>query len=184
MFAPSTFAMLGLPSEWYGAVEFQYPPHQRQGSYEEEGRAINTMKARCPMGKCFLDSLPSHILSKADIMCATVLMPGDLSAREGSASRLASQGRLLATACRTQGCHAPSQGGIVTADRLVTVSPGYAFEIQTPEGGWGLEGLLSSRSYALNGARALLVVMPAAFALSLCNLHRTRHPALSTRSRP
>ena len=46
------------------------------------------------------------------------------------------------------------QGGIVTADRLVTVSPGYAFEIQTPEGGWGLEGLLSSRSYALNGARA------------------------------
>jgi len=41
----------------------------------------------------------------------------------------------------------------VTADRLVTVSPGYAFEIQTPEGGWGLEGLLSSRSYALNGTR-------------------------------
>ena len=38
--------MLGLPSEWYGALEFQYPPHQRQGSYEEEGRAINTMKAR------------------------------------------------------------------------------------------------------------------------------------------
>ena len=46
MFAPGTFAMLGLPSEWYGALEFQYPPHQRQGSYEEEGRAINTMKAR------------------------------------------------------------------------------------------------------------------------------------------
>ncbi len=38
--------MLGLPPDWYGALEFQYPPHQRQGSYEEEGRAINTMKAR------------------------------------------------------------------------------------------------------------------------------------------
>jgi len=46
VFAPGTFEMLGLPSEWYGALEFQYPPHQRQGSYEEEGRAINTMKAR------------------------------------------------------------------------------------------------------------------------------------------
>ena len=34
---------------------------------------------------------------------------------------------------------------------MVTVSPGYAWEIQTPEGGWGMEGMLASRSYALNG---------------------------------
>ena len=34
---------------------------------------------------------------------------------------------------------------------MVTVSPGYAWEIQTPEGGWGMEGMLTSRSYALNG---------------------------------
>ena len=33
----------------------------------------------------------------------------------------------------------------------MTVSPGYAWEIQTPEGGWGLESMLSSRAYALNG---------------------------------
>ena len=46
VFAPGTFGMLGLPPEWYGALEYQYPPHQRQGSYEEEGRAINTMKVR------------------------------------------------------------------------------------------------------------------------------------------
>ena len=39
----------------------------------------------------------------------------------------------------------------MTADRLVTVSPGYAQEITTSEGGWGLEGLLASRAYALNG---------------------------------
>ena len=45
----------------------------------------------------------------------------------------------------------PVQGGISTADRIVTVSPGYAWEIQTPEGGWGMEQMLGSRAYALNG---------------------------------
>ena len=46
---------------------------------------------------------------------------------------------------------AGAQAGISTADRVVTVSPGYAWEIQTPEGGWGMEGLLGGRAYALNG---------------------------------
>ncbi|DBA69675.1 TPA: hypothetical protein ACH3X2_012611 [Trebouxia sp. C0005] len=86
VYPPGTFSMLQLPKEWYNALEWQYPPHQRQGSYEEEGRCVNTMKA-----------------------------------------------------------------GISCADRVVTVSPGYAWEIQTPEGGWGMEGMLTSRSYALNG---------------------------------
>ena len=44
MFPPTSYAEYGLPGEWYGALEWQYPPHQRQGSYEEEGRAVNTMK--------------------------------------------------------------------------------------------------------------------------------------------
>lgn len=48
-------------------------------------------------------------------------------------------------------CWLAVQGGIITSDRVCTVSPGYAWEIQTPEGGWGLEGLLRSRAYALNG---------------------------------
>ncbi len=43
------------------------------------------------------------------------------------------------------------QGGIATCDRLVTVSPGYASEIQTAEGGWDLHPLLSSRAFVLNG---------------------------------
>ncbi len=47
--------------------------------------------------------------------------------------------------------HAHVQAGISTADRVVTVSPGYAWEIQTPEGGWGMEEMLASRAYALNG---------------------------------
>ena len=44
VFAPKTFAEYGLPGGWNGAVEWQYPPHQRQGAYEEEGRAVNTLK--------------------------------------------------------------------------------------------------------------------------------------------
>ena len=37
------------------------------------------------------------------------------------------------------------------ADRLTTVSPSYAREIQTPAFGWGLDGLLRTRSAALTG---------------------------------
>jgi starch synthase len=43
------------------------------------------------------------------------------------------------------------QGGLSTADRIVAVSPGYAYEIQTQEGGWGLEGMISSRNFVLSG---------------------------------
>ncbi len=43
------------------------------------------------------------------------------------------------------------KGGMVTADWLTTVSPTYAREIQTPEGGFGLDGVLRSRSDALTG---------------------------------
>eukprot|EP00892_Ulva_mutabilis_P008623 jgi/Ulvmu1/6132/UM027_0110.1 len=86
VYSPSTFESLGLPGDWYGALEWQYPPEQRMGAYEEEGRAINTLK-----------------------------------------------------------------GAITTADRIIAVSPGYAYEIQTPLGGWGMEMLLGGRQYALNG---------------------------------
>jgi starch synthase len=41
--------------------------------------------------------------------------------------------------------------GIVFADAISTVSPTYAREIQTPEGGCGLEGLLAARADVLTG---------------------------------
>lgn len=43
------------------------------------------------------------------------------------------------------------KGGIVYSDALTTVSPTYAREIQTPEQGFGLDGLLRARSSALTG---------------------------------
>lgn len=43
------------------------------------------------------------------------------------------------------------KGGLVYADRITTVSPTYALEIQTPTFGYGLEGLLNYRKDALVG---------------------------------
>lgn len=43
------------------------------------------------------------------------------------------------------------KAGLQIADRLITVSPTYAEEIQTAENGMGLEGLLSARSSDLSG---------------------------------
>jgi starch synthase len=43
------------------------------------------------------------------------------------------------------------KAGLVYADRLTTVSPTYAREIQTPAFGWGLDGLLRSRAGVLTG---------------------------------
>ncbi|MFP2929739.1 glycogen synthase GlgA [Pyxidicoccus sp. 3LG] len=43
------------------------------------------------------------------------------------------------------------KGGLVFSDALTTVSPTYAREIQTPEQGYGLDGLLRRRAHRLHG---------------------------------
>ncbi|KPQ01561.1 glycogen synthase GlgA [Marinobacter sp. HL-58] len=43
------------------------------------------------------------------------------------------------------------KGGLVFSDRITTVSPGYAREIQTPEFGHGLDGVLRHRQQSLSG---------------------------------
>ncbi|XP_078431341.1 glycogen/starch synthase, ADP-glucose type [Wolffia australiana] len=81
----TTFANLGLPSEWYDALEWVYPTWLRAHALDP-GKAINILKA-----------------------------------------------------------------AVVTADRIVTVSQGYAWEITTPEGGKGLHELLSTRKSVISG---------------------------------
>lgn len=43
------------------------------------------------------------------------------------------------------------KGGLFSAERIVAVSPTYAEEIRTPEGGFGLDGLLRARAGAVRG---------------------------------
>ena len=43
------------------------------------------------------------------------------------------------------------KAGLVYADKVTTVSPTYAQEIQTPDGGMGFDGLLRERSHRLHG---------------------------------
>ncbi|KAK9204555.1 hypothetical protein WN943_014817 [Citrus x changshan-huyou] len=81
----ATYKNLGLPSEWYGALEWVFPTWARTHALDT-GEAVNVLK-----------------------------------------------------------------GAIVTADRLLTVSKGYSWEITTVEGGYGLHEILSSRKSVLNG---------------------------------
>ncbi|KAG0564735.1 hypothetical protein KC19_8G135300 [Ceratodon purpureus] len=41
--------------------------------------------------------------------------------------------------------------GLITAHRIVTVSHGYAWEVQTSEGGWGLDGVIRDHNWKLRG---------------------------------
>jgi len=41
--------------------------------------------------------------------------------------------------------------GLRTADRVVTVSHGYAWELKTSEGGWGLHGIINENDWKLQG---------------------------------
>jgi len=44
-----------------------------------------------------------------------------------------------------------TKGAIMTSDRLLTVSPGYASEMRTPAGGFRLDGLIKQREFFLAG---------------------------------
>ncbi|KAL9253898.1 Soluble starch synthase 1, chloroplastic/amyloplastic-like protein [Drosera capensis] len=80
-----TYSNLGLPPEWYGALEWVFPQWARCHALDP-GQAVNVLK-----------------------------------------------------------------GAIVTADRVLTVSQSYAWEITTVEGGYGLDNILRDRKFVLSG---------------------------------
>lgn len=45
VYSPGIFQDLGIPDDWFGAVDYQFPPEERQGAYEEEGHSVNFLKA-------------------------------------------------------------------------------------------------------------------------------------------
>ena len=173
VFAPGSFGSLHLPGPWYGALEFQYPPHQRMGSYEEEGRASEICgRERGGVGRERERAAPTVSARTGESgrprRCLILFsLPASTSRRPREAptdgnwngsllSSRASERETRYPLPRPNPPHFPHarrlslslpspfsvntlKGGITTADRIVTVSPGYAYEITTPEGGWGME---------------------------------------------
>jgi starch synthase len=76
---------------------------------------------------------------------------GVFGAQLAADTGLGDAAHLLDAVERAAGYINPLREGIRYADALSTVSPTYAREIQTPEHGYGLDGLLRNRSDVLSG---------------------------------
>ena len=109
VFSPSSFGDLRLPGPWYGAMEYQYPPEQRQGSYEEEGRAINTLKGAITTADRIVAVSPGVLPRSLATFFLSFLVP------------LCCWEFLI----MDHKIHMDTlKGAITTADRIVAVSPG------------------------------------------------------------
>ena len=78
-------------------------------------------------------------------------LPGPLSRRRSFAELRLPPGPSPSTASSIMAASAFSRAASLSADAITTVSPTYADEICTPEGGMGLDGLLRARRDALTG---------------------------------
>lgn len=86
----------------------------------------------------------------------TVMTIHNIAYQGNFSAELLKQLKLPDRAMKTDGVEYYGQisflkGGCYFSDRVTTVSPTYALEIQTPEYGTGLDGLLRSRSETLSG---------------------------------
>lgn len=97
-------------------------------------------RRRCDLGLAFKTVLTIHNIAFQGLFPAATFvhtnLPDELNAVEGL--EYCGQMNLL-------------KGGILFADRVTTVSPNYAREIQTPEFGFGLDGVIQSRSEKVVG---------------------------------
>ncbi|CAE7614692.1 SS1 [Symbiodinium natans] len=74
---------------------------------------------------------------------------GRFSCRRSSVSTLLGLGKAAAVDLVKDGDLNLCKGAVLCSDRVVTVSRNYAHEIQTPQGGFGLDGLLSQKAKML-----------------------------------
>ena len=82
---------------------------------------------------------------------AQPVVPGAVPARAAAGARPAAAAPGRSTASSTTATIGYLKAGLALADRITTVSPTYAAEIRTPEGGMGLDGLLRQRAGVLTG---------------------------------
>lgn len=107
----TTYENLGLPSEWYGALEWIFPTWARTHALDR-GQAVNTLKG--------------------------AVVTADRILTVSQVSMLWSFAPFLLPVCHW-------------SLKLTILWQGYSWEITTPEGGYGLHELLSSRKSVLNG---------------------------------
>ncbi len=99
---------------------------------------------------------PAYLALAGEVRPKTVMTVHNLAFQGQYPATLLSELGLPPTAYSTDGVeHYGAIGflkaGLYYADKITTVSPSYAQEIQTTEGGMGLHGLLSGRSADLSG---------------------------------
>eukprot|EP00798_Chlamydomonas_sp_ICE-L_P027184 gene27184-2425_t len=124
--SPTTFGTMGFPKDWYGAGVSSPTSYDTMGlSKDWYGAGVSSPTTFDTMG------LPKDWY-------------GAMEWQYPPHQRLGAyeeEGR----------CMNYMKGGLACADRIMTVSAGYADEIKTYVGGWGLHEVLSSRQYVLNG---------------------------------
>lgn len=97
--------------------------------------ALLSLEYQCPPTVFTIHNLAYQGLFNG-LMAATLQLPSQLLSSDG---------------LEFHGMISFIKGGIAYADKITTVSPTYAQEIQTPELGYGLEGLLAYRNQDLVG---------------------------------
>ncbi|CAI5976719.1 unnamed protein product, partial [Closterium sp. NIES-65] len=133
-----TFGSLGVPGDWYGALEWVFPEWARKHELDK-GEAVNILKGAIVTADRIVTVSPGYAWEIATV--------------EGGWGP-----HLLANSTT----HLRPSPLFPSSLPLHTLQ-GYAWEITTVEGGWGLDGLLRGRSFVLNGRKLHIGEKPSTF---------------------
>ncbi|CAI5492668.1 unnamed protein product [Closterium sp. Naga37s-1] len=156
-----TFGSLGVPGDWYGALEWVFPEWARKHELDK-GEAVNILKGAIVTADRIVTVSPvprvvawqgKHELDKGEAVniLKGAIVTADRIVTVSPLSVCCSVRTVLVSRCR--GRHELDKGEAVNilewaiADRIVTVTSGYAWEIATVEGGWGPHLLANSTTH-------------------------------------